>query len=88
MVCILIILFFFQFFNSNKFLLKISSPNEIVQLLSNKNNEKGLGSETLEGLLKILPDTNEIELLTAYNGEIDKLAEAEKFLYQLISVKK
>ncbi len=64
-----------------------SSPSEIVRLLSNNENQE-LGLENLEGMLKILPDANEIELLKGYQGEIDKLGEAEKFLYKLIEVPK
>jgi hypothetical protein len=55
--------------------------------LSNNEN-KELGLENLEGMLKILPDANEIELLKGYQGEADKLGEAEKFLYKLIEVPK
>lgn len=61
------------------------SPEEIVDLLS-KNENKQLGLENLEGMLKILPDANEIDLLKMYQGDINKLGEAEKFLFQLIQV--
>ena len=44
--------------------------------------------ENLEGMLKILPDANEVELLRGYQGEADKLGEAEKFLFKLIQVQK
>ncbi len=64
-----------------------SPPSEIVRLLSNDSNQE-LGIENLEGMLKILPDTNEIELLKGYQGDIEKLGEAEKFLYELIEVPK
>jgi hypothetical protein len=45
-----------------------------------------LGLENLEGMLKILPDANEVELLKLYQGDIDKLAEAELFLFKLVQV--
>lgn len=61
------------------------TPEEIVDLLS-KNENKQLGLENLEGMLKILPDANEIDLLKMYQGDIHKLGEAEKFLFQLIQV--
>jgi len=35
------------------------SPDEIVRLLSNNENHE-LGLENLEGMLKILPDANEV----------------------------
>ena len=61
------------------------TPDEIVVLLS-KNENQQLGLENLEGMLKILPDPNEIELLKMYQGDIHKLGEAEKFLFKLILV--
>ena len=36
------------------------SPDEIVRLLSNNENHE-LGLENLDGLLKILPDANEVK---------------------------
>jgi inverted formin-2 len=36
------------------------SPDEIVRLLSNNENHE-LGLENLEGMLKILPDANEVK---------------------------
>ena len=41
------------------FCFNFSSPDEIVRLLSNNENQE-LGLENLEGMLKILPDTNEV----------------------------
>ena len=61
------------------------SPDEVVYYLS-KNENQELGLENLEGLYKLLPDSNEIELLKVYQGDIEKLAGAEKFLYKLIQV--
>ena len=61
------------------------SPDEIIDMLS-KNENKQLGLENLEGMLKILPDANEIDLLKMYQGDIHKLGEAERFLFQLIQV--
>lgn len=62
------------------------SPDEIIQLLWQNAHQK-LGLENLEGMLKILPDPTEIELLKVYQGDIVKLGEAEKFLFKLIHVK-
>jgi hypothetical protein len=61
------------------------SPDEILELLA--NNDENLGLENLEGMLKIVPDMNEIELLKVYQGDIDMLGEAEKFLFKLIHVR-
>jgi hypothetical protein len=61
------------------------SPFEIVQLIMNNKNHE-LGLENLEGMLKILPDANELVLLKGYQGDFDKLGEAERFLFVLIQV--
>lgn len=42
-----------------------SSPDDIVHLLSNNENQE-LGLENLEGMLKILPDANEVSLFNKY----------------------
>jgi hypothetical protein len=42
----------------------------------------------LRGLLKILPEVDELEMLRAFDGDKAKLGNAEKFLLQLIEVPK
>ena len=42
----------------------------------------------LKGLMKILPEQDEIEMLKSWDGDTKKLGNAEKFILQLISVKK
>lgn len=44
------------------------------------------GAERLRGLLKILPEPEEIELLNNFDGDIAKLGPAEQFLLQLIHI--
>jgi hypothetical protein len=38
--------------------------------------------------MKILPETDEIEMLKSWEGDGKKLGNAERFLIQLIAVKK
>jgi inverted formin-2 len=58
-----------------------------VKLILDGNNQE-LGLENLEGMLKILPDSTEIEVLKCYQGDLEKLGEAEKFIITLIQVPK
>lgn len=47
-----------------------------------------IGAEKLRGLLKILPELDELEMLRAFDGDKSKLGNAEKFLLQLIDIPK
>lgn len=47
-----------------------------------------IGAEKLRGLLKILPELDELEMLRAFDGDKTKLGNAEKFLLQLIDIPK
>ena len=46
------------------------------------------GSERLKGLLKLLPDKTEIDMLRSFDGDMEKLGTAEKFLLLLTSLTK
>jgi hypothetical protein len=59
MVCVIILKSFGKFFQF--FFVHFSSQYEIVQSLLNVENQE-LGLENLEGMLKILPDINEVIL--------------------------
>lgn len=45
-----------------------------------------IGAEKLRGLLKILPESDEKEMLKNFDGDMTKLASAEKFLLMLMAV--
>lgn len=47
-----------------------------------------IGAEKLRGLLKILPELDECEMLKAFSGDVNKLGNAEKFLMQLLQLPK
>lgn len=47
-----------------------------------------IGLEKLRGLLKILPEFDELEMLKSFNGDKNRLGNAEKFLLQLLQVPK
>ncbi|XP_017782508.1 PREDICTED: inverted formin-2 [Nicrophorus vespilloides] len=69
--------------NVNIFLKQFRSSNEdIIQLIKDGLHDE-IGSEKLKGLLKILPEIDELDMLKSFNGDFEKLGNAEKFLIQL-----
>ncbi|CAD5114235.1 DgyrCDS3377 [Dimorphilus gyrociliatus] len=71
--------------NISIFLRQFKRDNaEIVRLIA--KNDKCLGAEKLKGLLKLLPDSTEIEILSSFNGDMSKLGNAEKFLLELMQL--
>lgn len=64
-----------------------SSNEDIIQLIREGAHDD-IGTEKLRGLLKILPEIDECEMLKAYTGDPSKLGNAEKFLLQLIQLPK
>lgn len=45
-----------------------------------------LGAERLRGLLKLLPTTDEADMLSSFNGDVTKLGSAERLMASLIQV--
>lgn len=74
--------------NVNIFLKQFRSSNEdIIQLIRDGEHDD-VGAEKLRGLLKILPEVDELDMLKSYTGDFDKLGNAEKFLLQLTHLSK
>ncbi|XP_011504176.1 PREDICTED: cell division control protein 12 [Ceratosolen solmsi marchali] len=72
--------------NVNIFLKQFRSSNEdIIQLIKDGGHDD-IGAEKLRGLLKILPEVDELEMLKSFDGDKSKLGNAEKFFLQLIQV--
>ncbi|XP_034943897.1 FH2 domain-containing protein 1 [Chelonus insularis] len=72
--------------NVNIFLKQFRSSNEdIIQLIRDGGHDD-IGAEKLRGLLKILPEVDELEMLKSFDGDKSKLGNAEKFFLQLIQV--
>ena len=66
--------------NINIFLKQFRSSNaEIAQMIRDGAHDD-IGTEKLRGLLKILPPTDEVEMLRAFDGDCNRLGNAEKFL--------
>merc|ERR1719338_25507 len=73
--------------NINIFLRQFRSSNEdIIEMVVNGDYHE-FEPEKLRGLMKILPEMDEIEMLKSWEGDIKKLGNAERFLVQLIAVK-
>ncbi|KAH8398750.1 hypothetical protein KR222_002708 [Zaprionus bogoriensis] len=72
--------------NVNIFLKQFRSSNkDIIQLICEGAHED-IGAERLRGLLKILPEVDELDMLKSFNGDKARLGNAEKFLLQLLGV--
>ncbi|XP_060063512.1 uncharacterized protein LOC132543969 [Ylistrum balloti] len=72
--------------NVNIFLRQFRMPNDqIVQLLRDGVSER-FESERLKGLLRILPDPDEIERLQNFDGDKERLGSAEKFFLCLLGL--
>ncbi|XP_041454485.1 inverted formin-2-like isoform X2 [Lytechinus variegatus] len=70
--------------NVNIFLKQFRMPNEtIIQLIKDGNVEGFGGVERLRGLMKLLPEKDELQMLKAFDGDKTKLGAAEKFYLQL-----
>ncbi|KOB69923.1 Uncharacterized protein OBRU01_16141 [Operophtera brumata] len=56
-----------------------SSNDDIIQMIREGSHDD-IGAEKLRGLLKILPEMDECEMLKSFSGDLSKLGNAEKFL--------
>lgn len=74
--------------NVNIFLKQFRTSNDdIIQLIRQGAHEE-IGAERLRGLLKIMPEVDELDMLKGFNGDKARLGNAEKFLLQLLEVPK
>lgn len=65
----------------------LRSNEEIIQLIKDGEHDD-IGAEKLRGLLKILPEVDEVDMLKIFDGDKQRLGNAEKFLMQLSQVPK
>ncbi|CAG9568417.1 unnamed protein product [Danaus chrysippus] len=72
--------------NVNIFLKQFRSSNEEIIQMIREGAHDDIGAEKLRGLLKILPEIDECEMLKSFSGDVTKLGNAEKFLLQLIQL--
>lgn len=62
--------------------------NEDIITIIKEGDHDGIGAEKLRGLLKILPEVDELDMLKSFNGDKTRLGNAEKFLMQLLEIPK
>lgn len=74
--------------NVNIFLKQFRSTNELITQMIREGEHDEIGAEKLRGLLKILPEFDELEMLKNFEGDKSRLGNAEKFLLHLIKVPK
>lgn len=74
--------------NVNIFLKQFRSSNEEIVKLIRDGEHDDIGAEKLKGLLKLLPEVDELDMLKSFTGDFGKLGNAEKFLIQLTSLPK
>ncbi|XP_065209614.1 inverted formin-2 isoform X2 [Planococcus citri] len=72
--------------NVNIFLKQFRCSNEDIIQIIREGGHDDIGAEKLRGLLKMLPEIDELEMLKAFDGNKTKLANAEKFLLELVEV--
>lgn len=72
--------------NVNIFLKQFRSTNEEIISILKEGRHSDIGAERLRGLLKIQPESDEVELLRGFNGDRSKLGTAESFLLQLVEL--
>ena len=76
------------FYKKNFYYYSFHSSNEdIIQMILDGEHDD-FGAEKLKGLMKILPEMDEIEMLKSYDGDKTKIGNAERFILQLVDVPK
>ncbi|XP_076468527.1 uncharacterized protein LOC143299218 [Babylonia areolata] len=72
--------------NVNIFLKQFRMTHQEIVTLLQKGHSDKFGAERLKGLLKQLPSQDEIDLLKGFDGDRDKLGNAEKFFLCLMAL--
>uniref|UniRef100_T1IRH5 FH2 domain-containing protein n=1 Tax=Strigamia maritima TaxID=126957 RepID=T1IRH5_STRMM len=70
--------------NVNIFLKQFRSSNGDIINLIKESAHDDIGAEKLRGLMKILPEADEAEMIRSFDGDRKRLGNAEKFLFQLL----
>ncbi|XP_072040337.1 LOW QUALITY PROTEIN: uncharacterized protein [Amphiura filiformis] len=70
----------------NIFLKQFRSTNETIVSLIEGGKSGEIGAEKLKSLLKIMPESDEVDMLRSFDGDFNKLGQAEKFYKMLIEI--
>lgn len=73
--------------NINIFLKQFRSSNDDIIDMVLHGDQDDFGAEKLRGLMKILPEADEMEMLRSWDGDRKKLGNAERFILQLLPIK-
>lgn len=74
--------------NVNIFLKQFKISHAEVAALIHDCKSSDIGTERLRGFLRILPEDGEVSMIKEYQGDVNKLGNAELFYYELIKVPK
>lgn len=72
--------------NIGIFLKQFKRSNQMIMEDIQSGNSEPYGAEPLRDLLKLLPETDEVEKLKAFRGDVSKLSLADSFVYLLIQL--
>ncbi|XP_065351487.1 uncharacterized protein LOC135946924 isoform X2 [Cloeon dipterum] len=72
--------------NVNIFLKQFKSSHEDIVKLVQEVQPDDIGAERMRTLLRLLPELDELEMLTSFDGDKNRLGTAEAFLLRLIKV--
>lgn len=72
--------------NVNIFLKQFRKPPEVIIELIKEGDPRSFGVEKLKSLFKLLPSQDEIDTFTQFEGDKERLGDAEKFFLQLMQL--
>ncbi|RXG70353.1 Inverted formin-2 [Armadillidium vulgare] len=72
--------------NVNIFLRQYKCSPDVVASYIKDCDISQIGGDRLRGLLKIIPDDSELEVIKEYKENVAKLADPEKFFYHLLKI--
>ncbi|XP_063596837.1 inverted formin-2-like [Penaeus indicus] len=72
--------------NVNIFMKQFKQSHAEVAALIRDCKSTDIGTERLRGFLRILPEDEEVSMIKDFNGDVEKLGNAERFYWELIKV--
>ncbi|XP_063413228.1 inverted formin-2-like isoform X1 [Mytilus trossulus] len=72
--------------NANIFLKQFRKPPDVIIQLIKEGDPRSVGVEKLKSLNKLLPSCDEVDTFTQFEGDKERLGDAEKFFMELIKL--
>lgn len=72
--------------NVNIFMKQFKQSHAEVAALIRDCKSTDIGTERLRGFMRILPEDEEVSMIREFNGDLEKLGNAERFYWELIKV--